>query len=208
MVADGTVNHRRDEPPGLDAAGALLAARASTKSFSDAPVPVQLLTRLLAVAVGDRADGGRAYPSAHALHPVDVFVAVGKVDGLQAGAYRFDNPEHALTPGARGDHRRALAQATLDAGWAAECPALLLLTADLDAADRAFDTQGSARGSRYCWIEVGAIAENIHICAAALGLGTVFLGGIDDDAMRTAAEPIVEGSRSVLGLMPLGFAAR
>ncbi len=163
-----------------------------------------LLVRLLTAAVGERAVGERGYPSAHARYPVDVFAVVGGVDDLHAGVHFFDNAEHSLHPTAYGDHRRALAQATLDAGWAELCPALLVLAADLDAANRYFGTQGPGRGARYCWIEAGAIAQNVHLCATTLGLGTVFLGGTDDAAMRAATEPLIGGTRSVLGLMPIG----
>ncbi|QDQ96032.1 SagB/ThcOx family dehydrogenase [Tomitella fengzijianii] len=205
MLGTDTVTGPVRPPPGIGVVNALLAARMSTKSISAAPIPASLLVRHLSAAVGERADGSRGYPSAHSLYPVNVFVAVGRVDDLRAGAYRFDSARHSLTPGAGGDHRRALAQSTLDAGWAAHCPAVLVLAADLDAADRAFHAQGPGRGARYCWAETGAVTQNVHLCAASLGLGTVFLGGVNDDAMRVAAGPLIGETHSVLGLMPLGF---
>ncbi|WP_182358539.1 SagB/ThcOx family dehydrogenase [Tomitella gaofuii] len=207
MDGTTTAHLHDDEHPDGRKWEAVLAARTSTKPLSAEPLPAAQLIRLLDGAVGERPDGSRRYPSAHAHYPVDVFVAVGGIDGLQSGAYLFHAAESSMIPVTQRDHRHALARATLDAAWAAESPALLLLAADLDAAGRAFQAQGRGRGARYCWIEAGAVVQNVHLCAAALGLGTVFLGGIDDDAMRAAAQPVVGSSRSVLGLLPLGFAA-
>lgn len=106
---------------------------------------------------------------------------------------------------AAGDFRGTLAAATLDAVWAGACPTLVVLATDLGRADRAFADQGSGHGARYCWIEAGAIAQNLHLAAASAGLGTVLVGGIDDAAMRSAVESFLPPTHSVPAVMPLGY---
>ncbi|MCF8610590.1 nitroreductase family protein [Gordonia sp. HY285] len=63
------------------------------------------------------------------------------------------------------------------------------MSADTAAADHAFADQGKDRGTRFCWIETGLIAQNVYLWAAETGFGTVLLGGVDDDAIAAAPAP-------------------
>lgn len=46
----------------------------------------------------------------------------------------------------------------------------------------------NSRLDSHClFIETGAAAQHIIICAVALGFGSVFVGGIDDDKTRTVS---------------------
>lgn len=163
-----------------------LGHRCSTKRFDGS-------------AIDRRADGTRAYPSAHARYDVRVTVAAGRVDGLPAGLYTGDHAE--LVVASTADVRDELAAMTLDAPWIAHCPAVIVLSADLAAASAAFIEQGPARGPAFCFVEAGAIAQNIALAAGATGLGTAFIGGL-----RPGAEvpPAVADGRTVIGLMPIG----
>lgn len=133
-----------------------------------------------------------------------VTVVAGQVRGLPAAAYRYRGARHELTPVAPGDHREALAAATVDAHWLARCPVLVLLSADTTAADDHFRELGPAQGERFAWFEAGLIAQNLYLWAAAAGLGTVFIGGLDAPAVARAAHPLLPAGESVLGLLPLG----
>ncbi|MFB9869171.1 nitroreductase family protein [Vreelandella sulfidaeris] len=39
-----------------------------------------------------------------------------------------------------------------------------------------------ARGARYVYLEAGAAAQNLQLQAVAQGLGSVWVGGFDDEA--------------------------
>lgn len=83
----------------------------------------------------------------------------------------------------------------------------LLLSADLAAANDAFKAQGPSKGERFCWFEAGLLVQNIYLWAAENALGTVFLGSLDLQKMQTAAKDLVPPSRTVPGLLPIGYPA-
>lgn len=184
----------------------LLAVRRSVKEFSDAPLGLTELAGALRHAAGQTGPGpgSRSYAAARARYLVGVTVVVGQVSGLPAAAYRYCGPRHELTPAAPGDHREALAAATVDAHWLARCPVLVLLSADPAAAADHFGELGPGQGERFAWLEAGLIAQNLYLWAAAAGLGTVFIGGLDAPAVARAAHPLLPAGESVLGLLPLG----
>ena len=82
--------------------------------------------------------------------------------------------------------------------WVADAAAVIVLAADYERTTQKYGD----RGIRYVNIEVGLTAQNIHLQAAALKLGTVIVGAFDDDAVHEVLglpadqEPIV--------LMPVG----
>ena len=57
-----------------------------------------------------------------------------------------------------------------------------------------------ARTERYGAMEVGFAAENLYLEAAALGLGTTFMGNYNDSALSRVLGP---GERP-MGVMPVG----
>ena len=58
------------------------------------------------------------------------------------------------------------------------------------------------RSAQYVHIEAGSAAQNIYLQAAALDLGTVFIGAFYDDQVKTI---LGLGENEVpLGLMPVG----
>ncbi len=58
--------------------------------------------------------GYRTAPSADALYPLEVYVAPGNVEGLQAGIYKYRPQGHELEKVAGGDVRAELCAAALD----------------------------------------------------------------------------------------------
>lgn len=181
----------------------LLAARRSVKEISDEPLGLVELAGALWHAAGRAGTGRQSHASARAQYLVAVTVVVGEVDDLPVAAYRYGGG-HELTHVAPGDHREALAVATVDAHWLARCPALVLLSADTAAANDSFRELGSAQGERFAWLEAGLIAQNLYLWAAAAGLGTVFVGGLLEPAITRAAAPLLPAGQTVLGVMPLG----
>ncbi|WP_191089859.1 nitroreductase family protein [Nesterenkonia ebinurensis] len=129
------------------------------------------------------------------------------LDGLSPGTYRYLPAEHSLAVFEQGDHHAGLTVGTLDAAWLKGCPLILILSADLTAADRAFEVQETGRGERFCWFEAGLVSQNIYLWAAENGFGTVFLGGLDYAKTRSATERWMPASHTVLGMLPFGYPA-
>ncbi|WP_162893186.1 SagB/ThcOx family dehydrogenase [Microbacterium halotolerans] len=190
-----------------DGLNVLLAARRSTKSFAATSLQVGELDRLLSAVFGVAPDGRRSYGSAHARYPVTATVVVGDVRGLASGSYRITGSGGLQEP-EYGDQRELIAQSTIDAHWAASCPALLVLSANVGAERAEFASQAEGRGERFIAIEVGLIAQTVHLVAAGLDLGTVLIAGVQDEAARRLPESIVPPGDELLAVMPLGRATR
>ncbi|GAA1490561.1 SagB/ThcOx family dehydrogenase [Brachybacterium sacelli] len=185
----------------------LLRHRRSTKSYRKTPIDLETLSQLLGTAVGGASATHRPYGSAHARYDIVLTVIAAAVDGLAPAAYRYLPAEHALVNLEEGDHRSRIADGTLDADWLTTCPAMLLLSVDLAAANDAFEAQEAGRGERFCWFEAGLIAQNVYLWAAENTLGTVFLGGLDSVETSTVAWRLVPPSHTMLGILPLGHPA-
>jgi SagB-type dehydrogenase family enzyme len=58
------------------------------------------------------------------------------------------------------------------------------------------------RGVRYVHMEAGHAAQNIHLQAVALNLGTVVVGAFDDDKVKIIVN--LSGDEQPLCLLPIG----
>lgn len=129
----------------------------SASSFSPAE-----LGQLLRSAQGfSHPQGLRTAPSAGALYPLELYVVVGELQGLETGVYHFPSGEHALQRIGEVDRRRALAQAALGQTW----------VKDAAVVERTRRKYGS-REERYNPMKVGHAGQNLFLQAGALGLGT------------------------------------
>ena len=131
---------------------------------------------------------------------------MGNVDGLAAGAYPVGKGG-VLQEVAAGEFRAVVAGTTIDGSWTATCPALLLLSADMTAADEEFGWQSNGRGGRFIAMEVGLIAQTVHLAAAAIDLGTVLIAGIQSGAARRLPDNVVPPGEELVAVMPLGRGA-
>ena len=184
----------REGPVSIESA---IENRRSVRTYSDEPMPLADLSQLLWAAQGVTGDGHRAAPSAGALYPVELFVAVGRVTGLPTGLYRYRPEAHELRIVRIADVRPELSDAALSQEWVAEAAAVLVIGA---VPSRTAAKYGD-RAERYVAIEVGAVAENVYLQAESLDLGTVFVGAFSDDEV---ARIIDAEDVEAFGLMPVG----
>ncbi|WP_455212746.1 SagB/ThcOx family dehydrogenase [Kaarinaea lacus] len=177
----------------------LLTQRRSSREFRDDALNLPQLGQLLWAAQGiTHREGLRTAPSAGALYPLEVYIAVGKVDGLTAGIYHYYPDEHKLVNTYDGDFRNAIFSAALQQPWVKQAPIVIIITAKYS---RTTGKYGK-RGIRYVHIESGSVAQNVYLQAAAIGLGTVVVGAFDDESVANTlrladdVEPLI--------LMPVG----
>ena len=186
---------RREGTMSLEAA---LWARRSIREFKLEALPLATAAQLLWAAQGkNRPDGHRTAPSAMAVYPLEVYLVAGSVEGLPPGVYRYRSATHDLVLAQAGDKRAELtASPGRPPGWAAGAPLLVVFAAAWDRASRRF----GARTERYTAMEVGHAAQNVYLQAAALGLGTTFMGGYNDSAMTR----VLGADERPMGVMPVG----
>lgn len=164
-----------------------LSRRRSVREFSEKRIPLDVLERLIWAAQGvTSSDGKRTAPSAHAIHPLQLFCLPNRVEGLEHSLYQVDPSDLSFKPiSATGDLRKSLKQACIGApSWITEAACIVAVCADMVTPSRAFADQRpfGSRGMRYVHLEAGAAAQNLHLQAVAERLGCVWVGGFDDEA--------------------------
>jgi SagB-type dehydrogenase family enzyme len=192
--------------PSLDGECSLersLRERRSIRSYAREPLTIADVSQLLWAAQGvTGTQGERTAPSAGALYPLEIYVAVGDVADLEKGIYKYRPRPHDLIHLASEDRRADLSAAALGQEWIGTAPVVMILTA---VHDRMTGKYGR-RGIQYSHMEVGHAAQNICLQSAARGLGTTVVGAFIDGTVRKVLE--LPAEEQPLGLMPVGRVSR
>ena len=153
-----------------------LLARRSVRSYSSEPLTLDEISQLLWAAQGITDDAGhRTAPSAVAIYPLKIYIAVGNVQGLQDGIYIYFPEDHSLSLTALGDRREELSDAAMGQPSIRQGAAAFIITANYDIVMSRFNE----RGEMFTHLEAGHAAQNLCLQAAALDLGVVTAGLID-----------------------------
>ena len=187
---------RSEGPLSLEKA---IEARRSVREFTGEPLSLDELGQLLWAAQGITSpQGARAAPSAGGTYPLEIYVAVGRVSGLEPGAYHYQPVEHVLLPVATGDVRARLAEASLDQSWVSDAAADVVIAAVYSRTTKKY----GERGVRYVHLEAGHAAQNLCLQATALGLGAVTVGAFSDGDVSTVMH--LAGDEEPLYVVPVG----
>jgi len=156
------------QTPGELSVTEALRARRSTRAFADRPIKPALLAELLWAAFGvNRPETGlRTAPSWHGAMDVSVHVATAE------GVFSFDPVTNAVVPSLRDDIRSQLSTQP----FVATAPACLILISDLQTLKAA---ETDAQKQLWATVDAAIVAENVYLFAAARGLGTCLVGGLD-----------------------------
>ncbi|MDA3919662.1 MAG: SagB/ThcOx family dehydrogenase [Salinisphaera sp.] len=161
-----------------------IRTRRSIRQYADATLSLSVLSPLLWSAQGvTRADGKRTTPTAGGLYPLCLRIIARRVAGLLPGVYAYLPEGHSLEPLAGSIPQAQINAAAIgDQPWLCDAAAVIGVAARLEACNRHFSDQPpqGERGSRYVYMESGALAQNVHLQATNLGLGCVLVGGFDD----------------------------
>jgi len=176
-----------------------LLERRSVRDYADAPLKLEEVSQLLWAAQGVTSGwGGRTAPSAGGLYPLELYVVVGKVEGLTEGIYKYRPDGHGLAKVADGDQRSKLAEAALGQEWVEEAAIDIVMTAVYKRTTLKY----GERGIRYVHMEAGHAAQNLYLQAAALGLGMVSIGAFYDDQVSEILG--LPGDETPLYVIPVG----
>jgi SagB-type dehydrogenase family enzyme len=184
-------------------------ARRSHRSYQDKEISDRQLSQILWAAYGltePRPDlpfmkgGFHSAPSAGATYPLEVYVLVGKVKGIQPGVYKYVPDGHKMVRTIAGDQRKELSNAALGQKMLQDAPAVLFFSAVFK---RTTDKYGERGRQRYVCMDVGHAAENVYLQAEALHLGTCAVGAFDDEAVRKVMQ--LPAEEEPLYMMPFGY---
>jgi SagB-type dehydrogenase family enzyme len=172
----------------------VIAARRSVREYTDQALSDEQVSQLCWAAQGVTDDGGhRAAPSAGALYPLELYVA------LPDGLHHYLPDRHILETVSREDMRLALWRAGLEQDSIRDALAVFTLAGVVA---RTAAKYGD-RAERYVWLEAGHAAQNLLLQAVALGLAAVPIGAFDDRAVAGALS--LPSGCSPLYLIPVGY---
>jgi len=193
----------KPEVEGGPALWEVIARRRSRRSFTRRPLPLGMLSQLLWAAQGISAEVQgfelRTTPSAGALYPVETYVLVQSVAGVEPGVYHYDVRGHALELLSAGDPSVGASEAALSQHFTASANVVFVWTAVFGRSAWKY----GERAYRYVYLDAGHIAQNIALAAVALGLGSCQIAALFDDEVNALLG--VDGeAESVLYLTAVG----
>jgi SagB-type dehydrogenase family enzyme len=167
----------------------VVEARRSGRDFSDAPIDLAGLAKMLHQAVGitGQFDAGhgivrplRAAPSAGGLYPTELYLVVHRVAGLEPGLYHYNVPQHAVALLSAGDVSDAVCAAFAGQESARGASFVVIIAGIMGRTRRKY----GERGYRYVLMEAGHLAQNLLLSATALGYAAFTTGGFFDEYLN------------------------
>ncbi len=172
---------------------AALAKRESVRHFASSPLTPSLLSQILWAAQGITRDGGgRTAPSAGALYPLELYLA------LRDGFFHYIPRGHQLVHVSDHDFIDDLASVALGQQCIRESSAVVVIAAVYERIEQKY----GRRGERYVKVEAGHAAQNILLQAVSQGIGAVPVGAFHDDDVRKVLS--LPSDHEPLYLIPLG----
>jgi len=117
------------------------------------------------------------------------------------GVYHYVPESHELERTLEGDVRSQLCRAALHQEFIEEAPVNLVIAAVY----QRMEWRYRERAARYVHIEVGHAAQNIHLQAVALGLGSVPIGAFHDEQVQKVLS--LPKNEQPLYIIPVGYPA-
>ena len=186
-------------PPEMTVAEAL-EQRRSLRQYGQRAMTATELAWVVRAATGITSSNElRSAPSAGALYPIETYVAVSRVEGIEAGLYHVDVRAQALREVRPGSVAGDLMVAGLGQGFLRSAPVVLIFTGLFQRTRWKYHQ----RHYRYvCW-EGGHIAQNVYLASEAAGLGACMVGAFFDGTINDLLR--VDGRQeAALGLVAVG----
>ena len=172
---------------------AALAKRESVRHFTFVPLTLSQISQILWAAQGiTRNWGGRTAPSAGALYPLELYLA------LLDGFFHYIPRNHQLMHLSDSNFIEDLVAVALGQQCIRESSAVVVIAAVYKRIEQKY----GRRGERYVKVEAGHAAQNILLQAVSQGIGAVPVGAFYDEDVRKILS--LPSDHEPLYLIPLG----
>lgn len=177
------------ELPGIDLRQAI-EQRQTHRDYLDSFLSLPELTYLLwctqgVKAVTERPVTLRTVPSAGARHAFETWLLVNRVDGLEAGLYRYLALKHKLVRmPATEDICEQVTKACLNQKQVRESAVTFIWVAVVERMTWRYPV----RGYRYLFLDAGHVCQNLYLAAHQIGCGVCAIAAYDDDLINQAIQ--------------------
>ncbi|RLD17690.1 MAG: hypothetical protein DRI36_03190 [Caldiserica bacterium] len=177
--------------------------RRSIREYTGEIVSLNELSQVIWACAGKRIDAvtsaSRVFPSAGAVYPLDFYVVVNNVYGLDRGIYKYDWKNHMLKLLKEGDYRKPLLRACLGQDMVYNANFNIIIVGDMKKISRAYGKRGV---ERYIFLDAGHSGENIYLQCVSLDLGTVAIGAFIDEEISEILS--LEKNKIPIYVFPIG----
>ncbi|OLS31523.1 MAG: hypothetical protein ThorAB25_02450 [Candidatus Thorarchaeota archaeon AB_25] len=162
----------------------VLRTRRSVRAYTRDSINIEDLSQTLWATQGITASIGdhklRSAPSAGALYPIETYLLINRVDGLESGLYHYDVETHQLDLLKKGDYSREVRKGALDQQIAERASVVFIWSAIFQRSKWKY----LQRAYRYIFLDAAHIAQNLALAVEGLGLGSCQIGAIYDDYLN------------------------
>ncbi len=167
----------------------IIAQRKTLRKYAVTPLSLDELAFLLWATQGvlsvdeQKRHSKRTVPSAGARHAFETYLLLNRVEGIEAGLYRYAAFDHALCKlKFAANIGEKLKEGCLGQAQVTECAAAFFWVA---AAGRMF-WRYQERGFRYLMLDAGHICQNLYLAAEAVSCGVCAIAAFSDDLVNKA----------------------
>ncbi|MGE3509956.1 MAG: SagB/ThcOx family dehydrogenase [Vicinamibacterales bacterium] len=194
----------------VSALTSLIQRRESCRAFARKTMPLvdvaALLNEAYGIASNPREDRQhflrRSVPSAGGLFPLELYVILRRVGGLEDGVYHYDVLGHSLQLMRRGDIFPLLEPTFYTYPFIREANLVIAVSAVFLRTQKKY----GPRGYRYILLEAGHVGQNVCLKASELGLATLCMGGFVDSELNALLQ-LPASREGVVYTIAAGYAA-
>ena len=162
----------------------VLQKRRSIRDYTQALLTLTELSSLLWASQGitEKASSPwyRTAPSAGALHPIDTYLVVNRVERLDPGIYFLNVAGFSLEKRKEGDFSLSIGRAALEQEIARAAAVVFVWVAVIERSRQKY----RQRAYRYIYLDFGHIAQNLYLAATAMNLGCCGIAAFFDDEVN------------------------
>jgi len=188
----------------------VLGRRRSRRNYDvQKPLDLKVLSTLLWATQGvteklDTAFGPlflRTAPSAGALYPIETYLNIRLVDGLEPGIYHFRPHYFDLELLKNGDYSEEFSKAALNQKMVQSGQVTFVWTAVVERSKWKY----LQRAYRYIYLDAGHIGQNLYLAAEALQLGCCTIGAIFDEEANKLIDDVDGFNETVVYMATVGI---
>ncbi|MBN1796615.1 MAG: DJ-1/PfpI family protein [Sedimentisphaerales bacterium] len=174
-----------------------LAQRRSIREFLNKDLTYTQLGQLAWAGQGitERQSGKRTAPSAGAIYPMTLYFAT------KEGLFTYNPQNHALEQLESGDLRLQLSEAAMGQSSVAQVACDIIIAGSVNQVGKKY----GRKARDFTLLEAGHIAQNIHLQAVALKLGSVPVGAFQENNVRRTCR--MSRELEVFYIIPIGYPA-
>ena len=164
----------------------IISSRRSYRDFADLELSLEELSKILHQSYGITGEmlGNvgfgkdlRSAPSAGALYPAEIYIAIRKVSGVEPGIYHYNVPNHEIELMVPGDPTDVIFEVCCRQEYVPKASVVFLISGVLERTKLKY----GERGYRYALLDIGHLGQNIYLSCTSLNLAIMTTCGFFDD---------------------------